>query len=659
MFDDRDNNMVNENNLTSSIPPKKRKYARYFVEPEINESPIIKTPELQQQNSKTFLEETTKKELTTEPKQKKQCKEKPKSQIKLRKKNQIEKQIESEEESSMKKKKIRKFEPLTMCRKKCCKKINNNEVQKIHEEYWKLPDDYSKRLFMSPLITLKKKKSIRISECSPSKQRNRQYSVDYTITINSKNILICKGCFLKIFGATKKFIENVINKKINDLADVTGENNQYQQPILQKYSEEKVGKMREHILSYPLYESKNNKNKKTLLPGLTLSEMYKDYLELNGNDTPSSRWSFEREFYNLGLDVKGDKKNPCNTCSKLSISEKHADDNSIKLDIIKKLNDHKINAALTNDEKQNDKDIAKKSKNKKLMITIGIQKCMPSPMLRTPIFKKRLLWTYNVTCHNCVTKKSDNFMWHEGMAPRNHNQISSAIYNFIINLSNDVQEVTFYSDLSNDIDDIISLMAMFTIALKNKKTIKKINHKILCSGHTKNESHDDHILINKAKKKTQSYYVPRDYYNLVRNIGERFRVNVMEADKQFNFMNLFDVDGPFKKPATNIKNEKLNLRLIRWFQYTCGDNVGTVKYKMSFKKDEVFKYIDLQSESHYSQIILEKFNEPVAISNDKKKDLLSLLEHVDSDCHDFYKNLPSQDLPNIHPDIYCSTDDEN
>lgn len=552
---------------------------------------------------------------------------------------------------------MRKFETLTMCRKKCCKKINNNEVQKIHEEYWKLPNDYLKRLFMTPFITLKKKKSIRISECSPSKQRNRQYSVDYTITINSKNILICKGCFLKIFGATKKFIENVINKKINELADVAGENNQYQQPILQKYSEEKVEKLRNHILSYPLYESTNNNNKKTLLPGLTLSEMYKDYLELNCDDTASSRWSFEREFYNLGLDFKNDKKNPCKTCSKLSISEKHADNSSIKLDIIQKLNDHKVDAKQTNDEKQIDKDIAKKSKNKKLVITIGVQSCMPSPMLPLSIIhQKRLLWTYNVTCHNCVTKQSDNFMWHEGMAPRSHNQISSAIYNYIINLSDKVEEITFYSDLSNDVDDVMSLMVMFITALQNKKTIKTINHKILCSGHSKNESHDDHVLINKAKKKTQSYYVPRDYYNLVRNIGERFRVTVMEADKQFNFMNLIGIDGPLGRPATN---ENLNLRKIKWFQYSSGDYVGTVKYKMNFNKNEAFKCIYLPSKSDNYQINLEKYNEPVAISNDKKNDLLALLELVDSDCHDFYKNLPSQDLPNIHPDIYCSSDDEN
>lgn len=109
-------------------------------------------------------------------------------------------------------------------------------------------------------------------------------------------------------------------------------------------------------------------------------------------------------------------------------------------------------------------------------------------------------------------------------------------------------------------------------------------------------------------------------------------------------------------PHSNENGDKLYWANIQWLRYDKG--FGKCKYKMSLKEEDpsfIMDFNRMRKRSSSQAINLkEQYSGPVAISKEKKKDLVSILNLIDPLFHNFYLDLRTDDdllSFNLDPDL--------
>lgn len=95
-------------------------------------------------------------------------------------------------------------------------------------------------------------------------------------------------------------------------------------------------------------------------------------------------------------------------------------------------------------------------------------------------------------------------MWHEADAKRGSDEISSCIYNYLMNLVPNIEHLILHSDSCGGQNKNKMIEAMFSTVLFNHATLKTIDHELLEPGHTHMECDSDHAVIERAKKASSS-----------------------------------------------------------------------------------------------------------------------------------------------------------
>lgn len=547
--------------------------------------------------------------------------------------------------------------PLTGCKKKCSERISAETAAILNAEFFATADYTQRSRILASCINIARKKSERFTQ---QKQRNRQMTYSYHLTVNGENVPVCKSCFTKILRVSNKAIEIAAAKKLGKVSGIVEPDQRGSGTPANVLTDTVVNEIVDHIKSFPTYEShysRQKTDKKFLPPNLDLSTMYKLYCEISAK--PVSRWSYEREFHRLGLSFKPPHVDTCKTCDRLHNAVCHTANAEEKTKLEKELELHHRKAEKAFNAKTEDLQKAKDESN--VLISFDLQQCLPTPHIATSVvYYKRQLWTYNLTMHDCNSKESHNFMWHEGIAGRGANQIGSALVTYILSLPSTVKNVTLYSDTCGGQNKNTIIMVALLYALKVKKTIDEINHKFLLSGHTHMECDSDHSVIEKKKRKATDIHVPRDYYNLVRSCGRRFHVTVMDQSKQLNFKALLNKNGPIVKRKKNVTGNSFEWRPIVWLKYSRKVPLGVVEYKNTLEKTAPFDRVDVRRDKNsVFDLNVEKASRcPNPINPLKKRDLEDLLQYIDPECHEFYRGLwTSDDIRNTDPDIYSSDED--
>jgi len=77
---------------------------------------------------------------------------------------------------------------------------------------------------------------------------------------------------------------------------------------------------------------------------------------------------------------------------------------------------------------------------------------------------------------------------------------------------------------------------------------------------------------------------------------------------------------------------------LKWLRYT-KENKAIVKYKTSLDPNAPFFKLNLSKNKEVPMVIPIAYTNPLGITKEKKKDLMSLLIFIPEVYHDFYKNL--------------------
>lgn len=157
-----------------------------------------------------------------------------------------------------------------------------------------------------------------------------------------------------------------------------------------------------------------------------------------------------------------------------------------------------------------------------------------------------------------------------------------------------------------------------------------------------------HAAIEKQKKRTMiDIELPRDWALLISSVQRNPPINVIQMQQQnfFNFKELLTKLFIHKKVNTN--GEAVGWNKIRWMKYV-PENFGKVQYKHTFSSDnneiDQFKLLDLTKKTRRSTELLNNnilqplSSKPLPLSNEKLKDLQSLLPYINEASRPFYNN---------------------
>lgn len=546
----------------------------------------------------------------------------------------------------------RQMRALSLCRLKCIERFSELERKLCFDEYWTLGSRDRRAAYIASHITILPKKT----QKTDSRTINRDCYCKYTLTINNESRPICKDCFCKTFGETKGFINIVMDKKKHSATGIIPADTRGHQPSKNKKTVDDLKSAKDHILSFPNYEShycRNRTNKKYLSSDLSIAAMYRLYKESCPN--PISLKLYSQCFHDLNLSFKKPAKDTCHTCdllnTKIALTEGEE-----KTNFIVELREHQSQAENAYAEKRIDKDEAKRNSNFRAY-AFDLQQCLPTPFLKTSVsFYKRQLWSYNLTIHNLRDDKATCYMWDETIGARGANQIASCLWHFLQNLPPEVTEVTFYSDTCGGQNKNNAVAMMFMYLLHVHPTLETINHKFLISGHSHMECDSDHALIERTKKKTQlKINHLNDWMQLIRSckINNAFTIVPMKLNNFLNFAELSSKKGPFTIKKKDACGEKFLWQPVKWLQYK--KPIGEIRFKTNLDNESSFRVINYRKRGKYNldTIQLEVVSkETLPISKEKKKDLMDLLPLIDPIFHEFYKNIKTDgDVSNIDPDL--------
>jgi len=320
------------------------------------------------------------------------------------------------------------------CKAKCKSKIQDDLREQLFKIYWAMASFNRRTSYMSKLITCCPKKSCRKRRDTPEKQKPKEKTYKYYVPRDGDLIQVCKGCFMRIFCESTKFLRNICTNMLNSPAQRCSPDKRGCAPPGNKRCQDSVNLLINNINSLPSYEShycRKETSKKYLPSHFTLQRAYDEYKISAEN--PVSRTLNEKYFKAAGLKVKDPKKDTCAQCDKYKIK---LTDNIITTDQKNKIIEDKI-------QHQNEAEQAYESKRNDIatmstdhcILSFDLQQCLPTPSLESSVaFYKRQLWTYNLTVHNCASSKAICYIWYETITKRGANEIGSCVYNYLSNL---------------------------------------------------------------------------------------------------------------------------------------------------------------------------------------------------------------------------------
>ena len=548
--------------------------------------------------------------------------------------------------------KKRSMKRLTDCKNECCKNVLYEDQCRIFKSYWE-QGTYEKRVnFVSHHLELHAKKRSRGQNL-----KNRKYTIDYYLTVESNRYRVCKTCFLSTLGETQAFIQSVSNKVWTGMNISVNNSDQRGKRIPKnKTPDNKIKEIENHIKKFPAYEShysRSHMSQKYLPAGLNVSIMHQLYSQ--EVEAPLSKKIYRQVFAATGLKFKNPQLDTCHKCNEFAARLKFETDENIKQQLLVQKEKHEEAAELAYQTKENDKKKAKESDGLMEVNSFDLQQCLPIPLLNSSVaFYKRPLWIFNLTI-NSTLSNTQCYMWHEAIGKRDANEIASCLYKHFRGLSSTVKYVVLYSDCCPGQNKNKIVSGMFSALIANHPSIEIFDLKFLEPGHTHMECDSDHAIFEKIKKKCNvELHHPDDWYKKVETAKQNkpFKVIRMTQNDFFKFDKLFSDE--IVMSTKNMNEEKFDWKNVKWTRFI--KEQGTMLYKRSFDENEPFLKLNLNRRgSNLFQLenTLELcYKKLIPISIEKKQDLIDLVHLVRPDVQTFYKNLPTSDKERTNdPDI--------
>lgn len=278
---------------------------------------------------------------------------------------------------------------------------------------------------------------------------------------------------------------------------------------------------------------------------LSVSEMYKEFSrwvkEELSKEVPRDTL-FRRVLKNENIYIHKPRKDQCDICTGHKTKIDAVDEITYQNHIQRKDN--------TRTEK-NKKKIEASDKN--IVVTMDLESVLLCPnTLASSMFYKQKLQVHNFTIYNLGDKPVTLYVWHEANGGVTANEFISCIVDFIMNLNQDVEQVTLISDGCNYQNRNKSLASALRLLSKEKNV--DIEQLFLCKGHTMMEVDSVHSTLEHYFK--PPLYSPSDYITRMRMARPSQPYNIKVLDYSFfkNYDAMCDITSlrPGKKTGDKV-----------------------------------------------------------------------------------------------------------
>ncbi|KAF2343395.1 hypothetical protein FHG87_025849 [Trinorchestia longiramus] len=223
--------------------------------------------------------------------------------------------------------------------------------------------------------------------------------------------------------------------------------------------------------------------------------------------------------------------------------------------------------------------------------------------------------------------------WLESEDKRGANEICSCMLEFpkTQNLSA-IEHVKTFNDCCGGQNRNRTMISFMMWACR-KFDLKSWEHRFMEPGHSYLPNDSDFGKIEKRKKKYGPIYCKDTYTSLIKESQPKAQFNVLDMSGKFkNVHNLVEQRKFTKK---NAKGEPFNFLKLNW--YNVFQN-NSVHFRQTDGNDSI-QYIEFPSLTETFDTDLHSSVQSVKISQEKYKDLMTLLQFVPEVHHKFYMDL--------------------
>nr|CAI5860046.1 unnamed protein product [Callosobruchus analis] len=342
----------------------------------------------------------------------------------------------------------RSLKPPCSCRKKCYEKLTYEERLGLFNDFYTLSYQEQTQLLSTLVNEFTKLRCINNDEGS-----RRKFSRSYFLKKENVLIKVCKLMFLNTLDIGFKRIRYTM-EKCRGGSGICTPDNRGRHGNHKRVSDEDRKIVMDHISKFPAYKShysRSHSNKRYLSPDLSIQQMYRLYTDhcKEIGRTPVSDHFYRNIFVTeFNISFHPPHNDTCGKCDKLEVLIKACSDEGDRINFEREKKAHLEAANDAYEEKRKDKDNSKKSE---LMITatFDLQKCLPTPHLKSGIAFYKRVWVFNLTVYeisSATENKSICFMWDETTSRRGGQEIASCLLKYIQNLPPTTTILNLYSD---------------------------------------------------------------------------------------------------------------------------------------------------------------------------------------------------------------------
>lgn len=203
-----------------------------------------------------------------------------------------------------------------LCKQKCFEKIEEQSRKHSFDSFWKLSSFTSQNAYLCGLVKQEVPKYRRPR--GGTRKPKTTSNVYYIHNKSGNSIKVCKKYFIETFKISDGRITRALQKLRTGKPPGSDERGRHVPQ--NKLGVDVMNVVREHISTYPAYQShytrKQNPNRKYLPSELTVSQMYKGYVEYCEGKTAAVSEAVYRRTFNteFNLHFHAPLKDTCSKC---------------------------------------------------------------------------------------------------------------------------------------------------------------------------------------------------------------------------------------------------------------------------------------------------------------------------------------------------------
>lgn len=552
------------------------------------------------------------------------------------------------------------------CTKKCFSKISEEDRKNIFDSYYRTKSQHSKWDF----ITRHSESSIvqkRTTEKETSRRNSSRKYFFFTGEEKEDKVYVCKTMFVNTLGISHGIIDSAYKHLHGGTTKlVSPDKRGMHSNRLKKTTESQKETIRTHINLYPripAHYSRARSQREYLEWGLSMTRMSKQYLEWCAfNRIPKENIASRRQYITLlctefNISFFKPKKDQCALCRLIKTGtrverERHKD----------KYLKHQTNKKLARKELRAAKEEGVKDKSVKVC-AFDLQKVLPLPKSEVSVFfYKSKLSFYNLSCFDLVEQKGTCHLWHEGVAKRGANEISSCILQYVGEAAaKGYKTVLSFSDSCGGQNKNRFFFAMMLFASAKYNIV--FQHIFLEPGHTQNENDSIHARIESEAKLRELFDID-EWIELIESAKQEepmYEVKLLKRTDIFDFHKLVDEHQQWSKDTEGKKIAWSKVKILR----ADPSEVGVLFFKYSYDGIEramnTKKAVPGRPFKLKGHKLLPAYPGKLPIKQKKIKHLSKLCKTlaIPSKYHGFYESVFSTAEPSEQDDIVENEEDSS